>query len=172
MRKIERRGHAIGLHPSYGSYMNSSIIFEEAEVLKKICFEENISQDTWGARMHFLRWKYPITLRALAKANMDYDSTVSYADYAGFRCGTCFDFPAFDAVEDRTLDLRIRPLIAMEHTIIAKNYMGLGLGAPAYEKFLQLKNACKSVNGTFTLLWHNNQLATEAERNLYISVIK
>ena len=48
-------------------HMNSSIIFEEAEVLKKICFEENISQDTWGARMHFLRWKYPITLRALQR---------------------------------------------------------------------------------------------------------
>ena len=38
--------------------------------------------------------------------------------------------------------------------------------------FLQLKNACKVVNGTFTLLWHNNQLATKAERDLYASIIK
>ena len=42
----------------------------------------------------------------------------------------------------------------------------------AYDKFLELKNACKVVSGTFTLLWHNNQLATKAERDLYISIIK
>jgi hypothetical protein len=50
--------------------------------------------------------------------------------------------------------------------------MGLGLTDKAYDKFLQLKNACKAVNGSFTLLWHNNQLATKAERDLYTSIIK
>ena len=42
----------------------------------------------------------------------------------------------------------------------------------SYDKFLQLKNACKAVDGTFTLLWHNNQLTTKAERDLYTSIIK
>jgi hypothetical protein len=103
---------------------------------------------------------------------MAYDSTMGYADHAGFRCGTCYEYPAFDPTEGKALKLRIRPLIAMEHTVIAKGYMGLGTGSRAFDKFTQLKDACKAVNGTFTLLWHNNQLATKAERNLYCSVLE
>jgi len=37
-------------------------------------------------------------LRAWADAGMDYDSTLSYADRPGFRCGTCSEYPAFDPV--------------------------------------------------------------------------
>jgi len=103
---------------------------------------------------------------------MNYDSTMSYAEHAGFRCGTCHEYPAFDPLVDRILNLRIQPLIVMEHTVISKGYMGLGLSDKAYNKILQLKNACKVVNGTFTLLWHNNQLSTKAERDLYTSIIK
>ena len=171
LRRIHSRGHEIGLHPSYNSYTDQDAICSEAKRLLKICTEENIKQDKWGGRMHFLRWKHPNTLYGWEKANMNYDSTMSYAEHAGFRCGTCHEYPAFDPLNDRILNLRIQPLIAMEHTVISKNYMGLGLGSKAYEKFLQLKNACKVVNGTFTLLWHNNQLATKAERDLYASII-
>ena len=172
LRMINSRGHEIGLHPSDNSYLDPDTICLEAERLRKICAEENIKQDIWGGRMHFLRWKHPNTLYGLEKAKMNYDSTMSYAEHAGFRCGTCHEYPAFDPLEDRILNLRIQPLIAMEHTLISKSYMGLGLSKKARDKFLQLKNACKVVNGTFTLLWHNNQLATKAERDLYTSIIK
>lgn len=169
---IHSRGHEIGLHPSYNSYLDQDTICREAERLRKICADENIKQDIRGGRMHFLRWKHPDTLYGWEKAKMDYDSTMSYAEHAGFRCGTCHEYTAFDPLLDRILNLRIQPLIAMEHTVISKSYMGLGLSNKAYDKFLQLKNACKVVNGTFTLLWHNNQLATKTERGLYTSIIK
>ncbi len=172
LRTIHSRGHEIGLHPSYNSFLDQDTICSEAERLQKICAEENIKQDMWGGRMHFLRWKHPNTLNGWEKAKMDYDSTMSYAEHAGFRCGTCHEYPAFDPLVDRILKLRIQPLIAMEHTVISKSYMGLGLSDRAYDKFLQLKNACKAVDGTFTLLWHNNQLTTKAERDLYTSIIK
>ena len=122
--------------------------------------------------MHFLRYKHPDTLYGLEKAKLNYDSTMTYAEHVGFRCGTCHHYPAFDPLLDRMLNLRIQPLIVMEHTVISKNYMGLGLSNRAYEKFMQLKNACEVVKGTFTLLWHNNQLTTRAERDLYTSVIE
>ena len=122
--------------------------------------------------MHFLRWQHPITLYGWEKANMHYDSTMGYADHAGFRCGTCHEYTAFDPLGDREIDLRIQPLIAMEHTVISKNYMGLGLGEEAFNKFIKLKNTCKIFSGTFSLLWHNNQLATKSERDLYSSIIK
>ena len=171
LRRIHYRGHEIGLHPSYNTWQNPHSLAIEAERLKKVCGEEGIVQSEWGGRMHFLRWEHPTTMLGWEMAVMNYDSTLGYADRPGFRCGTCFEYPAFDPVNLKMLNLRIRPLIAMECTIMADRYMGLGAGLAAFEKFVALKNTCKAVNGSFTLLWHNSQLTSAAERVLYQSVL-
>ena len=171
LRKIHSRGHELGLHPSYNTYRSSKAIAEEARRLKRVCGEERIEQEKWGGRMHYLRWEQPTTLRGWEEAGMDYDSTLGYADMPGFRCGTCFEYPAYDPVAGQRLALRIRPLIAMESSIIADNYLGLGTGEAALKKFCDLKNSCKAVNGCFTLLWHNNALTSQAERDLYQAIL-
>jgi len=122
--------------------------------------------------MHFLRWQQPTTLYGWEGAAMDYDSSLGYADRPGFRAGTCFDFPAFDIVADRALRLRIRPLIAMEVTVMRPKYMSLGDGERAFQKFKEMKDACRAVGGTFTLLWHNTQFRLLSERALYERVLQ
>ncbi|MFS8975884.1 polysaccharide deacetylase family protein [Cupriavidus necator] len=169
MQRIHARGHEIGLHPSFNTYRTPDAIRSEADRLRRICAEENIAQQTWGGRMHYLRWEHPTTMRGWDRASMTYDSTLSYADHAGFRCGTCFEYPAFDPVEQRALKLRIRPLVVMEGTIMG--YMGLGTGEAAWNKFRELKDTCKAVNGCFTMLWHNSSLSTAKERALYLAVL-
>lgn len=77
--------------------------------------------------MHYLQWRHPDTLRAWNAAGMTYDSTLSYVDHAGFRCGTCFEYQAFDPVAQEALDLRLRPLIVMEGGVFGPQYMGLGV---------------------------------------------
>lgn len=171
MRRIYTRGHEIGLHPSYGSYLTPSIIAREARRLRQVAQEEGIVQTAWGGRMHFLRWAHPTTLYGWEQAEMSYDSTLGYADRAGFRCGTCHEYPAFDPVAGKALKLRIRPLVAMECTVIAARYMNLGHGAEAFAVFERLKAACRAVGGNFTLLWHNSHLTTEEDRELYKSVL-
>ncbi len=171
MRRIHARGHEIGLHPSYNTYKDSDALASEARRLRRICAQEGIDQREWGGRMHLLRWETPTTLRAWEQAAMSYDSSLGYADRPGFRCGTCFEYQAFDTLLDRALNLRIRPLIAMECTVMAPRYLGLGTGAAAREKFLQIKNACRAVAGCFTLLWHNSELETNAKRSLYASLL-
>lgn len=171
MRRIHARGHEIGLHPSYGTYQTPALIKQEAERLGRVAQAEGIAQAEWGGRMHFLRWEQPTTLRAWADAGMDYDSTLSYADRPGFRCGTCFEYPAFDPVAGEQLSLRVRPLVVMECTVMAPRYMGLGTGEAAQAKFMQLKDACRAVGGCFTLLWHNSQFETAAERTLYQALL-
>lgn len=167
MRHIHTRGHEIGLHASYGTYQKPDLIRAEADRLRRIAQEESIEQAEWGGRMHYLRWEQPITLRAWADAGMTYDSTLGYADHPGFRCGTCFEYPAFDHVAGDLLKLRIRPLIAMDCTVMASRYLGLGTGENALVKFKKLKKVCSTLHGCFTLLWHNTQLSTSAERRLY-----
>lgn len=57
---------------------------------------------------------------------MNYDSTLSYAERPGSRCGTCREYPMFYLVERKALSLRQRPLVLMECSITAKRYLGLG----------------------------------------------
>ncbi len=171
MRRIHQRGHEIGLHPSYGTYQTPSLIKAEAKRLRLIAAEEGIEQLHWGGRMHYLRWEQPTTLQAWNDAEMTYDSSLGYADLPGFRCGTSFEFPAFDPVAGESLSLRIRPLIAMETTIIAPHYLGLGAGESALQKFDQLKQKCQAFGGCFTLLWHNCQFEKEEERRLYQQIL-
>ena len=172
MRHIHKRGHEIGLHPSYNTYQMPVAIAIEARRLRAVAESEGIQQSEWGGRMHFLRWEHPTTLRAWNEASMDYDTTLSYAERPGFRCGTCFEYPAFDPVAQQMLKLRIRPLVAMECTVMAPRYMGLGTGEAAFAKFKQLKDACRAMQGCFTLLWHNTQLDTAEKRDLYEKIIK
>jgi hypothetical protein len=122
--------------------------------------------------MHYLRWEHPTTLRAWNDAGMSYDSSLGYADQPGFRCGTCFEYPAFDPVARESLSVRIRPLIAMETTMLAPHYLGLGAGKSAKQKFEQLKRSCQSVGGCFTLLWHNCQFEKQEERSLYQQLLE
>jgi hypothetical protein len=167
LRKINARGHEIGLHPSYDTYMNHLALASEAAALKRICLEEGINQTAWGGRMHYLRWAHPSTLYAWESAKMTYDSTLGYPDHAGFRCGTCFEYQAFDPVTNTQFDLLIRPLIVMDVTVVDRQYMGLGEGAEALECITALKDKCKAVNGCFTLLWHNSNLTSETSKQLY-----
>ena len=121
--------------------------------------------------MHYLRWRQPTTLQAWEDAGMSYDSTLGYADRPGFRCGTCFEYPAFNPVTLESLKMRVRPLVAMECTIIDPVYMALGTGDASLRTFADLAERCRLVGGSFTLLWHNSYLTTEDLRRLYQDVL-
>ncbi len=170
--KIQKRGHEIGLHPSYDSYLSDNAIHSQFVRLKNVCTELGIHQEGWGGRMHYLRWSHPNTLKQWADAGLNYDSTLGYADNIGFRCGTCFEFPAFDPVEQRALGLRVRPLIVMETVLLNAKYMNLGTGSQTLDRVNGIIQKCRAVSGSFTLLWHNSSLNTYEERDLYLNIIR
>jgi len=172
MLQIHKQGHEIGLHPSYATYQNPAAIQQQANRLGNILKEEGIEQEGIGGRMHYLRWEHPTTLQAWEDAGMAYDSTLSYADRPGFRCGTCHEYPAFNPVTQQPLKIRIRPLIAMECTVIAERYMDLGYTQEAIDKFMELKEKCRKAEGCFTLLWHNSHFVTQGDFEIYQKVIK
>lgn len=171
LRRIHSRGHQIGLHPSYNTFRNPSSLKSEARKLKHVCAEEGINQSEWGGRMHYLRWDQAETLCAWADAGMSYDSTLGYADRPGFRCGTCFEYPAFDPISNKQIAIRIRPLHVMESTVIDSLYMGLGVSGRAFNKILEIKNICRMVNGQFALLWHNSYLKSDELKKLYLHIV-
>lgn len=172
LRTIHVRGHEIGLHPSYNTYLCSDALKNEAQRLRTVCAEEGIVQSGWGGRMHYLRWSQPATLAAWEQAGMSYDSTLGYAGLPGFRCGTCYEYQGFDPVGQRALSLRIRPLIVMDVTIISAAYLGLGTGQEAKEVVDRFKSACRAVGGVFTLLWHNSNFMKSQERDFYSGILE
>lgn len=167
LANIHGRGHEIGLHLSYGSVNNPLQTKKEFNILKTVCCEEGISQGAWTSRQHFLRWETPATFENLEFAHIDYDSTLSYADAAGFRCGVCYDYTAFNVLKRSSLTLRERPLLVMECTVIDERYMNLGTGEEAFSLIKSIKDTCRGFNGDFTILWHNTRFIEQRERQLY-----
>lgn len=171
IRRISERGHEIGLHASYNAYLDGHQIAREFGTLRRVCESVGVTQERWGGRQHFLRWRTPETLQHWDDAGLDYDSTLGFADAAGFRCGTCREFPTFNLKTGEMLRLRERPLIAMDGSVIDACYQNLGATPAALERFQELKKTCRYYNGEFTVLWHNNRLASPAEMSLYAALI-
>jgi hypothetical protein len=69
------------------------------------------------------------------------------------------------------LHVRERPLVVMECSVTDPGYMGLGLGAAAFEEIAKLKARCRMFAGDFTLLWHNSSLLLQEEIQLYKEVL-
>jgi peptidoglycan/xylan/chitin deacetylase (PgdA/CDA1 family) len=164
--EIHARGHEIGLHPSYHTYVNPEHIKQQFEILLDVTQANGIYQETWGGRQHYLRWKAPETWQYWDDAGLDYDSTLSYSDTPGFRSGVCYEHSVFNLVTRKHLKLKERPLIVMEQTVLYATYMGLKEQEPL-KLIRHFYKQCKRFNGDFTLLWHNSQLVKTGEVSLY-----
>jgi peptidoglycan/xylan/chitin deacetylase (PgdA/CDA1 family) len=166
VKKIDSRGHEIGLHGSYDAMDDMACLTEEHQKLVSVLQEENIHLKELGGRQHYLRWSAASTWRVWATAGLDYDSSLGYADLPGFRSGTAREYPVFDLLKSERLHLRERPLIFMECSLISDKYCGLKDEA-ALSKIRYLVEATRRVNGTFTFLWHNSFLQRASLRRIY-----
>lgn len=168
---ISERGHFVGLHGSYGSFGYGDLLSQEFSALRATLKELGIDQKETGSRQHFLRWRTPETFQNLEDAGVDYDTTLTYADRAGFRCGICYPYRVFNILTRKVLNLVERPLIVMDCTLTASRYMDL-TNEKALEKALQLKAECRKYNGVFSLLWHNTEFVSDEKVNLYREILK
>lgn len=168
---IDKRGHEIGIHGFYGTYLDDKAFKDDVFILKNVLQTLEISQQIHGGRQHYLQWQNPDTLNVWETSGMNYDSTLSFADMPGFRCGTCYEYSVYDCIVRKKLRLKERPLIAMECSVIAERYMNFGLTDKALAVFKNLKDKCKYYNGNFVLLFHNTEFITEAQRQFYIEVL-
>jgi len=168
IRRIVQRGHLIGFHPTYGSYLNAERTKTEYQRLKKVAEEEGAEQNEWGGRQHYLRWQNPATWQHWDDAGLNYDSTVGFADLIGFRTGCCYEYPVFNLEERKKLKLRERPLIVMEGVALKGN----GTFKNEFrEKISHLNQICRRFKGDFTLLWHNDRVISRQQQETYISTL-
>ena len=171
LKKIDHRGHEIGVHGSYQTYRDGSKLIKQKQLLDSTLNEIGIKQKVKGNRQHYLRWDSSITPDLLDSAGFEYDTTGGYADHAGFRFGTSHEFSMWSWPQKKVLSLKQRPLIAMECTVIDELYMGLGISKKALEYMDGLKKNCVRYNGGFSILWHNSLFPSEAHKDCFRSLV-
>ena len=97
------------------------------------------------------------TLLYLEKLGVEIDESIGFADKVGFRCGTSHTYPAFDLKNNIELKIKIKPLIAMQWSLNAPNYMNLSID-DGFNYLKKINLQTKKYGGNFTYLVHNDEL--------------
>jgi hypothetical protein len=165
-QKILKRGHYLGYHPSYNAYNDFELFIKDKEKIENI-----IGQKLTVGRAHFLRFEVPTTWQIWEDANMEWDSSLSYADREGFRCGACYEYSVFNILRRKKLNLKEKPLIVMEGSFVT--YQPDISSNEMESKIIDLINIVKKYNGEFVFLWHNSSFNTIdwIKYNIYEKVI-
>lgn len=157
----------MGLHASYASHENASLINTEKERLEAVLHRRTVRN-----RFHFLRLSLPKSYNNLMDNGILHDYTMGYADEPGFRAGTGTPYPFFDLESDCETPLTIHPFVAMDSTF----YFYKKFSAKQAESIYKLLiDECKAVGCRLSLLWHNQSLCEdfgwEGWREVYENVL-
>ena len=166
IKNICERGHNIGIHPSYNTYNNRKQWEEEYQSLLSISRKEIKT-----GRQHYLRFEVPTTWQIWEDNDMLCDSTLSFAEQEGFRCGTCYEYSTFNILTRKKLKLKEYPLIAMETSLV--NYQNMECEEVKIRLSFLIKKV-KRYKGNFVLLWHNSNLGNNSckeYKNLYKNIL-
>jgi uncharacterized protein YlzI (FlbEa/FlbD family) len=151
MAEIHKRGHVVGFHSGYYAYNNKIKAKKEKERLEK-----SLKFPVKEGRQHYLCFKVPDTWTIQEQIGMQMDCTLGYHDQAGFRCGVCYEYPVFDFLERRPMNLWERPLVVMDTTLVIYNKYSPD---QAREKLQEIVEQIKKYNGQLVLLWHNTAIS-------------
>lgn len=156
MKNIIERGHEVGYHASYYSYMDEEKTKEEVRLLKNVYKRAGgCPEDIKGGRQHYLRWEPGITEKNWESAGLSYDTTLGFAEHAGFRCGTSKEYSLYNLRDRRVLNLKEKPLIVMEGSLFLDKYQNLKFDEAAILA-QDLKRKCQQNENDFNVLWHNS----------------
>lgn len=169
LAEVAARGHVLGFHPGYASSTNDAIWHRELARLQRAAAPARIV----GGRQHYLRLRRPDGLALWAASDLEFDSSLGFADRAGFRCGTCTPFQPVNRKARAPYAVLERPLIVMDMdvSLLSESYENLTLEAAAV-RGLTLREACRRVGGEFVFLWHTSRLDDPGARDLYRCLLR
>lgn len=154
---INKRGHLVGIHSGYDSFNNKDIFLAELQRLNSIDHKIN------EGRQHYLKFENPTTWQLWEDNELKIDSTIGYSHFAGFRAGTCYEYPVFNILSRRKLNLIEKPLIAMEGAV-KEEHDKVG---DFVNEIVKLSKLTKRYNGDFVFLWHNNNINVLEWKNYF-----
>ncbi len=172
VKEILARGHTIGMHPGYLCYVSEDNFAQSVTAFRQLLELVNQPIDHIDSRMHYLRWKFPETLKLYSKFKISSDSTMAYAETPGFRSGVCLEHTMYDLESRLPTKVIQKPLVLMEQSVLDAPYLALGLSDEAKRIMFELRRECKLYNGNFRFLWHNCHLASQEDRDFFKLLIE
>ncbi len=164
LTRLLKANHAdLGLHTSY---YTSDISAQKQQL------EQALGQSVTSNRWHYLRTTQPTDFEQLLQAGITDDYTMGFADYAGFRLGTCRPAHWINPTTQEVTNLVMHPLTIMDCTLSNDNYMHLNEEA-AFNHCKELIDITHQYGGELTLLWHNSTFGRgEYHDRLYPHIIQ
>lgn len=170
-QSITKRGHTIGIHPSYSAHLNQPQLCKEVDGIRNAATSAGISLDPLGGRHHYLRWDSSASPLLWENAGLHYDSSVGHSDAAGFRAGTSRPYHLWEAGQQRKTTVLERPLILMDATVSTN--MGLSGDDPTALAMVELlKRRCRQFDGDFVFLVHNCRLEDDGMSEFYQTCLR
>jgi hypothetical protein len=145
--------YPIGVHPSWQSGDDASLIKKEIETIEN-CTQKKIT----ASRQHFIRLTLPQTYRQLIAAGISEDFSMGYGSINGFRASVASSFYWYDLEKEETSQLLLHPFCYMEANSFYEQKI---TPEKALEEMLHYYAVVKNVNGTFVNIWHNTFLGTD-----------
>lgn len=146
-----------GLHISYESSLDKSRIPNELKRCSEI-----VGYNVTSSRNHFLASLEPSSLQALTEVGITDDYTMGFAGSAGFRLGTSRPVRRIEPETGALTSLTLHPLVVMDCSLFDERYMNLN-SDEAVELCKKLNKAAREFGGEFVALWHNNNIAANAD---------
>ena len=145
--------YSIGVHPSWQSGDDSSLIRKEIQTIEDIASAKIIA-----SRQHFIRFTLPQTFRYLIDAGIKEDFSMGYGSINGFRASVASPFYWYDLEKEESTSLLMFPFCFMEANSFFEQKFS---PAQALEEMRHYYQQVKNINGTFISIWHNTFLGTD-----------
>lgn len=165
--KRHSKKYMTGLHPSWRSQKNFTILSNEKKVLETAS-EIPITR----SRQHYIRFSLPDTFEQLVMAGIEMDYSMGYGSINGFRASVASPFYWYNLKNEKITSLQLYPFCFMD----ANSYYEQGYSTEeAYQEMLHYYHTCKNVHGLFISVFHNNFLGTDKQfrgwKEVYIRFI-
>lgn len=153
--RSHRERYTIGVHPSWASGDQASLLSEEKSLL------ESITGDTVvNSRQHYLRMRLPLTCRQLIDNGITDDFSMGYGNMNGFRASVATPFRWYDLEKEKATALRVHPFCFMDATAYYHQQLS---PAQAFDALLYFFKINKQVNGSMISIWHNSFLGPDPQ---------
>ena len=162
---IAAEGWEIGLHGSYGSARSLDRLKSERGML-----ELGLGSPVTSARQHYLNFDSVRSPAIMERAGIRIDSTLGYNRIVGYRAGTTFPFPLWNAAAEAATDVLEIPLIAMDCSLLESGALGLSV-EDATGVVRRMMDDAEASGGCITLNWHPDHLARDGYFELYEVVL-
>jgi uncharacterized protein DUF7033 len=145
------RGHSVGFHPGYSTYIEPDIWKKQRNGLEQI-----IDTPVKEGRQHMLRYDVMKTPSIWEDAGMQQDFTLAYPEQSGFRNGTCRLFEPYNLSIRKPFLFKQGSTAIMDFSFFGNKYRDMEI-EEALEECNSIINICRHYGGELVILYHTGQ---------------